>query len=65
MLQDTDQLVTRNEAAAYLGLSPQTLANWLSNGAGPAVVRISSRCVRYRRSDLDAFVNERTSRAVA
>lgn len=65
MVNTEDCLMTRNEAAAYLNLAPQTLANWCAKGAGPAVVRISVRCIRYRLSDLVTFVNERTSREVA
>ena len=52
----------REQAAAYLGLSPHTLANWAVAGArkGPKCYRFSGGArggsVRYRREDLDAFV---------
>lgn len=49
-------LVTRAEAAEILGVSPQTLACWASNGRyGLPFVRIGRR-VMYRRSDIEAFI---------
>ena len=49
-----DVWMTPEEAAQYLKLSVQTLANKRSNGTGPAY---SAKCgVRYRRSDLDAWM---------
>ena len=49
-------LLNRREAAAYLGLQPQTLAAWASAGRYTLpFVRIGSR-VMYRRTDLDNFI---------
>jgi excisionase family DNA binding protein len=57
--QHTDPLYTRPEAAAYLDLVPQTLAVWQCNGRyGIPVVKVG-RLVRYRKSDLDAFLARR------
>ncbi len=54
-------LLTREQAAAYLGVSPQTLANWASSGRGGIpYVRVSARAIRYRQSDLDAWLQSRT-----
>lgn len=54
-------LLTREQAAAYLGLSPQTLSNWASTGRGGIpYVRVSARAVRYRQSDLDRWLADRT-----
>lgn len=54
-------LLTREQAAAYLGLSPQTLSNWASTGRGGIpYVRVSARAVRYRQGDLDAWLADRT-----
>lgn len=47
---DPDELVTRKEAARYLGLSLPTLHDYSMKGLVPAF-RIGSR-VRYRRGDL-------------
>jgi len=54
-----DPLLTRKEAAAYLGLSPRTLAIWASTGRyGLEVIKIG-RLAKYRRSTLDRFINAR------
>ena len=47
------------EAARYLGLAPRTLEKFRQRGGGPCFVGISSRCVRYRPSDLDTWIAER------
>ena len=54
----TPAVLTTEEAAIYLGLSPQTLANWRVRGLGPVYLRLGSpgrpRIV-YLPEDLDAF----------
>lgn len=35
-----DPLVDANVAAKYLGVTPQTLANWNNAGIGPPVIRV-------------------------
>ena len=55
-------LLTRTEAAEYLNVKPQTLAVWVHRGVpGPAYVKVG-RSVRYRKSDLDAWIESRTVR---
>jgi excisionase family DNA binding protein len=44
------------EAAEYLRSSESTLAKKRLNGDGPSFVRIG-RAIRYRRSDLDAWMS--------
>ena len=56
--------LTAPEAAEYLGLSESYLAKLrmgTSPNPGPRVVRVGPRAIRYRRQDLDAWMNERTS----
>jgi hypothetical protein len=54
------QLVTRKEAAAYLHISPITLAKWDADGRhGLAHVKVGAR-VMYRVQDLDAFIQRNT-----
>lgn len=54
-------LLTRQEAAEYLGVKPQTLAVWASVGRyGLRFVKVGRR-VRYRKEDLDRFLDERTA----
>ena len=52
-------LLTRDEAAEYLHLKPQTLAAWAMTGKGPPVVKLG-RAVRYRFADLEQFVRSST-----
>jgi excisionase family DNA binding protein len=55
-------LLTTEAAAAYLGCSPATLNTWRSTGAVCVpFVRIGA-LVRYRRSDLEAWLASRTYR---
>jgi excisionase family DNA binding protein len=54
------ELLTREQAAKYLNLSPQTLAGWASTGRyGLRFVKLG-KLARYRVSDLDEFVEART-----
>ena len=55
---DSD-LLTTEEAAEYLGVRPQTLAVWRTTRRYDIrFVRVGSR-VRYRRRDLDAWLESR------
>ena len=58
MPPEQDHLLKPQEAAAYLGLTPRFLEMRRFNGNGPPYIRISSRCVRYQKSDLQAWVGE-------
>ncbi|MBS0462985.1 MAG: helix-turn-helix domain-containing protein [Proteobacteria bacterium] len=59
-----DLLIADSELAALLSVSTKTLANWRGKGEGPRFVKVGKRCVRYRQSDVAAFI-ERGSREVA
>lgn len=50
--------LTTVEAADYLGLQRTTLEAWRCRGGGPAFVKLG-RAVRYRRADLDAWIDSR------
>ena len=47
-------LLSRREASAYLAISPRKLDQLVADGNLPRV-KIGS-CVRFERSDLDAFI---------
>jgi excisionase family DNA binding protein len=53
-------LLTRREAAEYLGVAPGTLAIWKSAERYDLPVIKVGRLVRYRRVDLDNFLRNRT-----
>lgn len=57
------ELLTRQEAAAYLGLRAQTLAAWAMDGKNLPFVKCG-RSVRYRRVDLDEYLRRRTRGAL-
>jgi len=50
------ELLTRREAAAYLGVSEQTLAIWKCTGRYNLPYVKIGRLVKYKRADLDAFI---------
>jgi len=55
----SNNLLTTRQAAAYLNYTPRALEGWRVRGGGPRFVRVSSRSVRYRQADLDAWIAER------
>lgn len=52
-----DQLLTRQEAAAYLRRKPSTLAAWAKPGRGPRFIKLPNGPTLYRRSDLDRYLS--------
>lgn len=52
-------ILTIDQAAAYLSIPKATLYTWRTRraGFGPRAVKLGG-CLRYRRSDLDAWVTE-------
>lgn len=51
-----DRLINEHEAAKYLGYTIRALQNWRLRGGGPVFVKVSARSIRYRRRDLQAWV---------
>jgi len=49
-------LLTTKDAARFLGIEPRTLENWRWAGKGPRSRKIGTRCIRYLRADLVAFI---------
>lgn len=54
-----DELLTELQAAIFLTLSSRTLQAWRLKGVGPPYVRLG-RAIRYRRSDLVAWLAKQT-----
>ncbi len=52
-------LLTERDAADFLGVTSRCLQAWRYRGGGPKFVRISSRCIRYRQSDLREWTEAR------
>jgi excisionase family DNA binding protein len=56
---DDDQLFGEVPAADLLGMSYRTLQAWRAEGKGPPFIR-AGRAIRYRRSDLRAWMDKNT-----
>ena len=52
------QLLDTSEAATFLGLARTTLEHWRGLRKGPPFIRVGPRAVRYRRADLEEWLNE-------
>lgn len=57
--EDAELLVREQEAARRLAVTRRALQAWRRAGTGPAFVRISGRCVRYRVADLRSWAAAR------
>ena len=59
----TEPVMDTANAAAYLDMKPGTLEIWRSTKReGPPYIKVG-RSVKYRRSDLDAWLDRRTHKA--
>lgn len=52
-------LINERDAARFLALSNRRLQGLRYERGGPRFVRLSGRCVRYRRADLLQWAQER------
>ncbi len=59
------QLLTPAEAAKRLGVGERVLERWRGTGDGPAYAKLTSRTLRYRVEDLEAFVSGRVRKNTA
>ncbi|ARP98244.1 helix-turn-helix domain-containing protein [Pseudorhodoplanes sinuspersici] len=59
--RQSDDLLNEIEASDILRVSVRTLQSWRCGGAGPAFIRIG-RAIRYRYSDLLAYVDQNVVR---
>lgn len=55
---ESENLLSIQEVAELTGLSVGTLYHWVSERRIP-FVRFSARCVRFRRSDIEAWISEK------
>lgn len=61
---DITVLLTEHEAAERLRLKVRTLRNWRWTGGGPSWVKLMG-AVRYKASDLEAFIKAGERQAAA
>lgn len=60
MINNNHKLLTRKEAAQFLGVSEGTLAVWKVTKRYPLPIIKVGRLVKYRQSDLIKFLDEMT-----
>jgi excisionase family DNA binding protein len=53
-----DALLTPEDVAKRLGISPETLAQWRSQGRGMPYVKLGRNLVRYEESALKNWIDE-------
>ena len=52
-------LIDEKVAGDHIGLTDRTMQKFRQQGGGPPYIVISSRCIRYRRRDLEVWANAR------
>jgi len=60
---DSENTFTPRQAARYLGVSDSALRHWRSRAEGPRYFRAGEKLIRYRRSDLDVWIEARLNQA--
>jgi predicted DNA-binding transcriptional regulator AlpA len=58
---DYQNTLTPIQAAKYVGISEAALRLWRSENKGPRHFKAGEKLVRYRRVDLDAWIETRLS----
>ena len=58
-----DKLLRRPEVEARTGLSRSTIYFWMSRGDFPQPVKLGTRLVAWRESDIAAWLESRETRA--
>lgn len=58
------EFLTPEELAEMLGVPLQTIYRWNYVGSGPPVIHLGRR-VRYRRADVEQWIDSRTTRHAA
>lgn len=58
-----DQLMSPAQLAEYLAVPVTSLYQWRVHGVGPRGIRVG-RHVRYRRSDVEAWLNAQAEQTV-
>lgn len=54
----TDQMLTRKEVEKMIHVSCATLYRWVEIGIFPSPVRYTARCVRWRQSEVQNWLNQ-------
>ena len=60
-MKDQECLMTPNEVAKFIGVAPYTIAKLRMKKTGPKFLRVGIKTIRYRKSDVIAWL-ERTTK---
>lgn len=60
MRTQPEQLLETKVIAEYMGTTPQNLAQMRYRGTGPRFIKLGVRSVRYRWSDVEAWLEANT-----
>ncbi len=58
----SDQGLTIEEAAKYLGIEARTLENWRADNKGPKYYKPTGKLIYYFKSDLDKWIKSEGSK---
>jgi predicted RNase H-like HicB family nuclease len=56
---ESTKLLTTQQAADMMGVTPSTLRGWRCAKTGPPFIRITQRSVKYAQEDLERYIAER------
>ena len=59
-LTDHDYLLTTRQVAKMVGLAPYTVAKYRMKGVGPKYLQLGRKTIRYKKSDVLAWVDQIT-----
>jgi predicted DNA-binding transcriptional regulator AlpA len=62
-MTEQQHTLSPRQAAHYIGVSDAALRLWRSEGRGPRFFRAGEKLIRYRRVDLDNWIESRLSEA--
>ncbi|RCS97291.1 DNA-binding protein [Brevibacterium aurantiacum] len=56
-----ERLLTTRQVSEWLVTSPATLCRWRQSGKGPRWVALGDASPRYRREDIETWIDEQAS----
>jgi prophage regulatory protein len=57
---NTDQMLTRREVESMICVSCATIYRWVQEGTFPGPVKFTARCVRWRQSEVQNWIDSHT-----
>jgi predicted DNA-binding transcriptional regulator AlpA len=60
-MTELPELLNTDQAARYVNMSRQAMSDMRHRGQGPRYSKLSARAVRYRRSDLDEWIESKST----